>query len=93
MITIFKQQLEIIDSQIINVPTNSEILTAQIQNEKICIWFKLDTDIKTKEGRVIKIIGTGNPILETFDTKLKYISTVQFVKLNLVFHIFERLLK
>lgn len=39
---IFKYQLEITDRQTILLPHDAEILSVQVQNQKPCLWAKVD---------------------------------------------------
>lgn len=83
---IYKYELQIDDMQVIEMPKGSEILTAQVQNNKVCLWAMVDPVTSKTEGRKIRMIGTGNPVE---DSNLKYISTVQMVNGLVVWHIFE----
>ena len=87
MKTIWKYQLEITDEQSLMMPEGAKILTAQIQQETLCLWALVDPIIP-KQLRKIEIIGTGNPI---YDLERKYISTVQMAAGKLIFHLFEKL--
>ena len=82
---IWKYQLEISSKwQEIKMAKGSEILSVQIQNNKICMWVSVP-DNSEKENRIFITIGTGkdfNPI------GLKYISTIQ--EGIYLWHIFER---
>lgn len=84
---IYKYQLEVTDTQFIELPLGAEILTAQMQGDQLCLWAMVNTlsDAITKIRR-IEIIGTGNPV-PTGD--LKYISTFQILGGSLIFHVFE----
>ena len=86
--TIWKFELEIADKQTIEMPVNAEILTVQTQNEIPCLWALVDPD-DPKEDRVIKIFGTGHPIVYDAGVDRKYIGTYQLRGGSLVFHVFE----
>lgn len=86
MLTIYKYSLEITDRQVLEMPTNSEILTVQLQREVPCLWAVVDTDEKVKEKRIIRIIGTGNIVPKCY---LDYIGTFQMVGGDLIWHVFE----
>ena len=91
--TIWKYELDWdTDIQTIEIPKEGEILSCQVQNGKICLWVKINPE-EDKVDRFIEIVGTGNPMFETFNVKRVFIDTIQFPTLNLVFHIFERVLK
>jgi len=89
MNTIWKFELEIVDEQVIAMPEFASILCAQEQGGKLCLWAKVVTD-KKLENRVIRIIGTGNPVHDA-DQMVGYIDTVQIGKF--VWHVFEKLSK
>ena len=82
MKTIHKYILEITDSQIIQAPSIFCALTAQFQNNKLCLWAAVKTDSEIIEHEII-IIGTGNLMP---DILLRYIATVQ--QAEFVWHIF-----
>jgi hypothetical protein len=58
---IWKYELEITDTQIIEVPRAGVILSVANQNNKLCLWAMVEID-RPLEKREIEIIGTGNPI-------------------------------
>lgn len=76
------------DSQCIEIPRDAEILSAQNQNENMCIWVKLKPNAE-KIPRIIEIYETGQGIKNP--TNLKFIGSVQLDGNSLVLHIFERL--
>jgi len=85
MKTIWKYQLEIEDSQSINMPIGAKILDVQSQNGVICMWFLVETNNEI-HTRNFAIVGTGNPIwMKEYD----YIGTTQTRQGVLVWHIFE----
>jgi hypothetical protein len=86
---IFRYPLETIDTQFIELPLGAEILTAQIQDNQLCLWAMVNTspDAITKNRR-IEIVGTGYPVPAG---ELKYISTFQIMDGSLIFHVFENI--
>ena len=72
--------------QILDLPKEAKILTAQIQVDKLCLWALVDPEEKI-ESRVIQIFGTGHDVEP--NANLRYISTVQLVGGQLIYHIFE----
>ena len=84
---IFKYELEIMDSQLLMIPSGAEILTVQTQSELPKLWALCDPE-QIKEARTICIFGTGNPIPEG---NFKYISTFQLMGGIAVFHVFENI--
>lgn len=91
MKTIYKYQIKIEASQEVVMTKSSEILTAQIQNDVVCIWAIVDPNEISTEKRNIEIFGTGQLIGEDLEPDLKYISTVQTNGTGYVWHIFESL--
>ncbi len=85
--TIWKYPLSIRDDQILEIPENAKILTAQVQNGVACMWALVNPETPRVEKRYIRIIETGHEIHDS--EKLVYISTIQLQNLNLVFHVFE----
>jgi hypothetical protein len=84
---IWKFQLQTTHSQVLEIPSGSEILTVQVQNGKPCIWALVD-DIYSPTKRIIEVFGTGHTIE---DGTRKYIGTYQLYSGDLVFHVFERI--
>ena len=64
------------------------ILTAQCQDDKICIWAEVNTE-KLNRYFYICALGTGWPLdnMKHFD-KMTYLSTVQQFDGQLVWHIY-----
>ena len=69
------------------------ILTAQCQDDKICIWAEVNTE-KLNRYFYICVLGTGWPLdnMKHFD-KMTYLSTVQQFDGSLVWHIYYLELK
>ena len=84
--SIFKYELKITDEQAIKMPSQSEILTAQVQDGKIQLW-AIVYPSNPKELIAIEIYGTGSPFPSMGMAERKYISTVQLN--GLVWHIFQ----
>jgi len=84
--TIYKYELIITDEQIIDMPIDATILSVHKQNNKLCLWVKVNPDVKYTEERCIHIYGTGNPI---FIKKEIFIGTVVFEEHGAVWHVFE----
>lgn len=84
---IYKRVLEITGTQVIFLPRKSQILTCQIQRDKLCVWYLFDEEEK-EVGHQFRIIGTGHPIEEK--CLGSYIGTVQECDGQLVWHVFHR---
>lgn len=84
MKTIFKYELPINDTAYVPMPAGAKILSAQVQNERPCIWAEVDSDAAI-EMRLIIVHGTGHPVLQHGE----FIGTIQIDGGRLVFHIFE----
>lgn len=66
----------------IQIPKGAKVLTAEIQNEKVCIWAEVDTE-QVLEHRTFHVYGTGHLIPE----QACYVSTV--FDGAFVWHIYE----
>ena len=86
MNTIHKYTLEITDEQFVTLPQWSKILTVQVYGGKLCLWAVVDKEEKRTQDRCIRIIGTGNPVVDA--SQLKYIGIVQMS--GGVWHVFEK---
>lgn len=84
MKTIWKYEIEVADTQYIEMPRHAEILDVQSQNYVCVMWVLVNPGIE-KTKRRINIFGTGNPV---HDNHGKYIATFQDT-LGLVWHIFD----
>lgn len=87
--TIWKFILRPIDTNNVEMPKDSEILSCQLQDGHICLWALVDPDAE-KEIRKFGLIGTGHFIKQE---EAKFIATLQFYKFlghyNQVYHLFE----
>lgn len=81
----------------IEMPMGSNVLTVQVQGDKMCVWANVDPDTDEKETRRFACVGTGRPIPSM---ALDYIGTVQLDNAGIgdeamvqtptiVWHIFE----
>jgi hypothetical protein len=62
MQTIWKWQLEITDTQELEVPVGTKFLSTGLDGEgQLCIWGAVDTKQQERYKRLIAITGTGNP--------------------------------
>lgn len=66
----------------------AEILTFQNQNETPQIWALVDIS-QPMESRRFATYGTGHQIDKDYESRLKYIGSVQLQTGNFVFHLFE----
>lgn len=87
--TIWKYELQPVDSQNIQMPVEAEILTLQVQNGQPQLWALVDPNAEMTT-RHIEMFGTGNIIPPLMTEKRRYIGTYQHGK-HLIFHVFERI--
>lgn len=87
METIWKFPFEIKDDIEIEMPSDAEILTVQMQGKVACLWAKV-FDKSPGVVRKFQLFGTGQP-MPTIEGKRKYIGTFQLLHGQLVFHLFE----
>jgi len=73
--------------QIVEIPKYFMFLDVQIQNNRICIWVRVDKD-QAKERRKFMIYGTGVEITQKESIGLhEYLGTVQLKGFE--WHIFD----
>lgn len=83
MYSIWKFQLDIRDSQNIEVPVGCfRPLSVQFQGCSLCLWAVV-TPSESKTFKTIRIFGTGHPME---DSSLQFVDTVQDG--SLVWHVF-----
>lgn len=87
METIYKYELGFSDFQMIRLPAEAKILSAQKQRNSLYLWAQCDTR-KPVQQRTIVIVGTGNPF-PCPSHELKFIDTVQDDMF--VWHVFEQI--
>ena len=84
---IYKYQLEIQDSQTVEMPAASKILSVANQNGMLCLWAHVIPN-SCIESRVIEIAGTGNHYPPEDGADRSFIGTVVFEQF--VWHVFEK---
>ena len=87
MKTIFKYSLSVTDTQVLKMPKNADVFSAQFQGEQLCVWGLVDTEAEL-EDREFRIFGTGQPfeVLGMF----RFVDTVQQGD-YFVWHVFIKL--
>lgn len=84
---IFKYELDIVGIQNISMPNGAKVISAHLQNGKICIWALVD-EMASKKEKQIAIIGAGHKIsIPINDFEFYFVGTVVFSSL-LTFHVF-----
>lgn len=88
--TIWKTEIKVQDSQEIEVPILSRILSVQadVLGEKIFMWFECNP-LNPKDSKTIRVFGTGQ--LREGSFMGDFLGTVQLLKGAAVFHVFEEL--
>ena len=84
--TVYKQKLEAIDVQDVELPSGAEILCAHEQGNDVCIWFRCDPTLPVEKRRLL-VCGTGHIVPAQHDAK--YIGTSFLAGGAFVFHVFE----
>ncbi len=87
---IWKYKLGVINSQIIVMPSDAQLLSVQVQNDQPCLWALVDPKKAEVEDRTIEIVGTGQEIHYDMGNAISFIDTFQLSGGALVFHVFER---
>lgn len=85
MKTIWKYPLKTADQQPIIMPKGAQLLTVQMQHGKACLWALVDPN-GYEVSREIHVYGTGHKI-DRHD--LIYISSIQMMGGDVVFHVFD----
>ncbi len=85
MIRIFKYEIPPVYHAEVSLPKDAEILFVGNQNEKVCLWARVEENAPLETRRFI-IAYTGH-IVES--DELKYLNTVLLSNGNFVFHVFE----
>lgn len=88
MKTIWKFAAKIDDRQDIRVPKGTQVLTAQMQGQELCLWAMVEMDAATiGVDMPVWVHGTGHPadVAATFG---RYLASVQMMGGTLVFHVF-----
>ena len=85
MRTIYKQQLDIKDLQVVEIQKNSKILHIDTQGEhSVCMWYECESTEEKVELN-IHCFGTGHE-MPAQDDNLEYIGTVLILNGHGVFH-------
>lgn len=88
MKSIYKYSFYLSDLVNILLPKNSTILKVAYQNGLTSpqVWALIDTDELNIETRILRIYGTGQPIIQPIE-KLRFIDTL--FQGDFVWHVFE----
>ncbi len=84
MTTIYKHEIEVHDTFVLQIPMYGHILKVAKQGDKICVWVKGDTQ-RESVPITLRIFGTGHP-LPIEEENLTYLDTV--VMGYFVWHVF-----
>lgn len=86
---IFKYILKPEDLQIIEVPKNSILISAEEQFEGIVVYAQFHPEDENRlEERLIRVVGTGKEI--EYEGMLMFIDTVKMYGGTLMFHVYEQ---
>jgi hypothetical protein len=86
--TVWKQVLDIADSQELMLPAGAELLTAREQYDAPCVWFRCDPNAP-KTPRTIIMAGTGHQHVPSPEQG-RYVGSCSLRGGGLIFHVFER---
>lgn len=87
---IWKYPIDLTGFQVVLMPEGAKILCVQIQNGKICLWARVDSNLAGQDRKIL-IRGTGQEYDVRFPYIEEYIGTVQHANGNLVWHVFEEI--
>lgn len=89
MMTVWKYPLSIEDRQTIDMPRGTRALSVQVQHGELTVWALVDDDQRENLAPVnFLITGTGNPIQGLAFESWRFLSTVQLMQGQMVFHVF-----
>ena len=74
------------DRTVLDLPKGAKVLTAQMQDEDVCLWVMVDPK-RENETRIFNMYGTGHTIINP--EQLVYVATVQMHDGEVVLHVFE----
>lgn len=85
---IFKYELPVMETQLLSLPKDSQVLSVENQRENLVLWASVDLRTKESERHVILIGTTGNPLpnLDNAD----FLGTVLFNNGSFVTHVFHK---
>ena len=84
---IYKYELEITNLQSVSMPIGANVISANVQNGKLCIWALVDTRNSDK-NKSIAVAGTGYEIDFTVsDYDFYFVDTVMMSDI-LVLHVY-----
>jgi len=84
MITIWKYQLKVEDTQWLEVPRDAKYLSVDVQNGVPCLWVQVDTDA-AKDSVLIVTHGTGHPMKKN---NMRFLGSYQLQDGSFVGHVF-----
>jgi hypothetical protein len=88
MKTIYKYKLSVEDTQEVDVPRGSHILSLDTQRDDACVWFLIpNTEIDGKDKFIFRHFGTGQPLPLDIN-EYTYLGTYLIFHGELVYHVF-----
>ena len=88
--TIYKYTTKVTDTQIIELPKGSEILSVIEQYENIVFYALIDPEETSKEYFKFQIRGTGHNAGNFKRQNYIFLGTVPLIEGQLIFHVFYR---
>jgi len=76
MKTIHKYEIDITDTPVVSMPKFAKVRHFGVQNGKAFIWCEVDTDSPVVDHE-FKLFGTGHPIINKYNSEMKYLGTIQ----------------
>lgn len=85
--SVWKYTLNFADYQVVSMPPNSKVLTAQACGDEICIWALVNPSDETREEHPVWVYKTGLSVVEAAKQG-RYVASVQFDDGESVYHVF-----
>jgi hypothetical protein len=89
MKTIYKYTLKSVESNIVNLPLSTQVLSIESQGDTIVFYGLIDTEEKETVSYNFKVFGTGHEIGIDVNT-YKFLGTVKIYSGTLMFHVFYK---
>lgn len=85
--SVWKYILGIESFEVVQMPPESKVLSAQVQHDRICLWVLVNLDDERRVSYPVWSYNTGEIVTEAV-LKGRYVSSVQQPGSPLVVHIF-----
>ena len=82
---VWKYELEVVDTQWLELPRGANILSVDVQHGTPCLWAQVDTEA-VKDSVLIVTHGTGHPMKSNH---MEFLGTYQLESGSFIGHVFK----